>query len=140
MNENLELVELEELMLKYCHRHRLPVSREFYRTQWEKDEVTFIITPNGEDDYVGIIVKDWKRAIGVDVVIRAEKIMKNNPLLARVVVVTNASSDPAQALAERIAIPVVIRSDLIKALAIGIETLPTKRVNNQHNGLTWVLG
>lgn len=49
-----------------------------------------------------IIIKDWKRAIGVDVVIQADRIREYNKKVSQIIILTNRYSDPAKSLANRI--------------------------------------
>ena len=60
-----------------------------------------------------IIIKDWKRAIGVDIVIQADRTRKNNRI-PQVIILTNRYSDPAKALANRISIPLFTEREFKK--------------------------
>lgn len=107
-------------MLKYCRQRNLIVDRNF---RHQRDENVDLVIQNGDDNEgIGVIIKDWKRAVGVDIIIRAEKIMKNNRFLSKMLVVTNFFSDPARSLAEKISIFLLTRNDLIRILSSDIKT------------------
>lgn len=69
------------------------------------------IIKNGKTN-IGVIIKDWKRAIGVDTIIQAERTMKNTPLISQIFILTNKYSDPAKALATRISLPLFTPREL----------------------------
>ena len=119
MKNNYQLLGLEELTLEYCRQRNLIVDRKFHQRD---EEIDFVIQNGDENEGIGVIIKDWKRAVGVDIVIRAEKVMKNSRFLSKMLVVTNYFSDPARSLAEKIRIFLLTRNDLIRILTSGIKT------------------
>jgi hypothetical protein len=119
VKNNYQLLGLEELTLEYCRQRNLIVDRKFHQRD---EEIDFVIQNGDENEGIGVIIKDWKRAVGVDIVIRAEKVMKNSRFLSKMLVVTNYFSDPARSLAEKIRIFLLTRNDLIRILTSGIKT------------------
>lgn len=120
VKNNYQLLGLEELTLEYCRQRNLIVNRDFHH---HGDSQIDLIIQNGEENEgIGVIIKDWKRAVGVDIIIRAEKIMKNSRVLSKMLIVTNLFSDPARSLAERIRIFLLTRNDLIRILSSGIKS------------------
>ncbi len=132
MKNNYQLLGLEELTLEYCRQRNLIVDRNLLH---QKDNPIDLIIQNGdENEGIGVIIKDWKRAVGVDIIIRSEKIMKNNRFLSKMLVVTNLFSDPARSLAEKIRIFLLTRNDLIRILSSGIkQTTMEENPDNQQN-------
>ncbi|UCG89835.1 MAG: restriction endonuclease [Candidatus Heimdallarchaeota archaeon] len=120
MKNNYQLLGLEELTLEYCRQRNLIVDRNFH--PHGDNQIDLIIQNGDENEGIGVMIKDWKRAVGVDIVIRAEKIMKNSRFLSKMLIVTNLFSDPARSLAERIRIFLLTRNDLIRILSSGIKT------------------
>jgi len=119
VKNNYQLLGLEELTLEYCRQRNLIVDRKFHQRD---EEIDFVIQNGDENEGIGVIIKDWRRAVGVDIVIRAEKVMKNSRFLSKMLVVTNYFSDPARSLAEKIRIFLLTRNDLIRILTSGIKT------------------
>ena len=136
MKNNYQLLGLEELTLEYCRQRNLIVDRKFNQ---RNEEIDFVIQNGDENEGIGVIIKDWKRAVGVDIVIRAEKVMKNSRFLSKMLVVTNYFSDPARSLAEKIRIFLLTRNDLIRILTSGVNTTPTMEDNSdsQQNVLLY---
>lgn len=135
MKNNYQLLGLEELALEYCKQRNLIVDRKFHQ---RNEEIDFVIQNGDENEGIGVIIKDWKRAVGVDIVIRAEKVMKNSRFLSKMLVVTNYFSDPARSLAERIRIFLLTRNDLIRILTSGIKTTTIEdNADSQQNVLLY---
>lgn len=120
MKNNYQLLGLEELTLEYCRQRNLIVNRDFHHHG--DSQINLIIQNGDENEGIGVIIKDWKRAVGVDIIIRAEKIMKNSRVLSKMLIVTNLFSDPARSLAEKIRIFLLTRNDLIRILSSGIKS------------------
>jgi hypothetical protein len=135
VKNNYQLLGLEELTLEYCKQRNLIVDRKFHQ---RNEEIDFVIQNGDENEGIGVIIKDWKRAVGVDIVIRAEKVMKNSRFLSKMLVVTNYFSDPARSLAEKIRIFLLTRNDLIRILTSGIKTTTMEdNADNQQNVLLY---
>ncbi|MFX0122791.1 MAG: restriction endonuclease [Candidatus Hodarchaeota archaeon] len=132
MKTNYQLLGLEELTLEYCRQRNLIVDRKFHQRD---DEIDLVIQNGDENEGIGVIIKDWKRAVGVDIIIRAEKVMKNTRFLSKMLVVTNYFSDPARSLAERIRIFLLTRNDLIRILSSGIKTTPMEEKSDSHQNV-----
>jgi len=99
--------DLEKHLFAFCEAHGLSIDKPPSR----KIKVNYIIS-SGNGKAVGVILLDWKRAIGVDIVIRAEKIEKSTRKFNKIIILTNSYSDPASSLGERIAVGVYAPHDL----------------------------
>jgi hypothetical protein len=114
MKSNFELFPLEDLTLEYCRIRRLIVDRNIARRSEKRID---LYIENGSDKGIGVVIKDWKRAVGVDIVIRAEQIAKTSRVISKILIVSNFFSDPARSLAEKIGIFLLTRNDLIRILS-----------------------
>ena len=115
MQSNLELLPLKELTTHYCRVRGLVIDQNTSRAsnrRWD-----FVIQNGADNEGIGITIKDWKRAVGVDIIIRAEKLMKSNRTINKVLLISNHFSDPARSLAERIGIILLTKNDLIDILS-----------------------
>lgn len=131
MKNNIELLELEELALEYCRQRGLVVDRNFHH---HGDSRLNLLIQNGSDDNpIGVIIKDWKRAVGVDIIIRSEQVLKDNRYLGKVLIIANVFSDPARSLAEKIGIFLLTRNDLLRILASDLSTDTVNDSNKQQD-------
>jgi len=115
MHSNLELLPLKELTTQYCRVRGLVIDQNTSRAsnrRWD-----FVIQNGADNEGIGITIKDWKRAVGVDIIIRAEKLMKSSRFITKVLLISNHFSDPARSLAERIGILLLTKNDLIDILS-----------------------
>jgi len=122
MNSNLELLPLKELTTQYCRVRGLVIDQNTSRAsnrRWD-----FVIQNGADKEGIGITIKDWRRAVGVDIIIRAEKLMKSCRLINKVLLISNHFSDPARSLAERIGIILLTKNDIIDILS---SEMPDKR-------------
>ena len=114
MKSNFELFALKDLTLEYCRIRGLIVDSQISRRSEKRID---LYIENGSDKGIGVVIKDWKRAVGVDIVIRAEQIAKTSRVISKILIVSNFFSDPARSLAEKIGIFLLTRSDLIRILS-----------------------
>ena len=115
MQSNLELLPLKELTTQYCRVRGLVIDQNTSRAsnrRWD-----FVIQNGADNEGIGITIKDWRRAVGVDIIIRAEKLMKSSRLINKVLLISNHFSDPARSLAERIGILLLTKNDIIEILS-----------------------
>jgi hypothetical protein len=115
MNSNLELLTLKELTTQYCRVRGLVIDQNTSRTsnrRWD-----FVIQNGADNEGIGIVIKDWRRAVGVDIIIRAEKLMKSSRFITKVLLISNHFSDPARSLAERIGLLLLTKNDIIDILS-----------------------
>ena len=132
MHSNLELLTLKELTTQYCRVRGLVIDQNTSRAsnrRWD-----FVIQNGADNEGIGITIKDWRRAVGVDIIIRAEKLMKSSRFITKVLLISNHFSDPARSLAERIGILLLTKNDIIDILSSDI---PEKKYedppDNQKN-------
>lgn len=126
MKNNLEMLGLEELTLEYCQQRGLIVERSIHHLG---DNRVDLIIQNGDgNEGIGVIIKDWKRAVGVDIIIRSEQIMKASRSITKMLIVSNFFSDPARSLAEKIGIFLFTRSDLLRILSSDMKTKSIKEI------------
>ncbi|MHA1972030.1 MAG: restriction endonuclease [Candidatus Hodarchaeales archaeon] len=131
MKNNLELLNLEELTLKYCRQRGFVADRFFHR---HGDSRINLLIQNGDDDEsIGVIIKDWRRSVGVDIIIRAEHVLKDNRSLAKILIVANHFSDPARFLAEKIGIFLLTRGDLIRILSLNLGSSSVGKSDKQED-------
>jgi len=77
---------------------------------------------NSKSEYIGVIVRDWKRVVGVDQIHKAEELTQACPDLSRILVASSKGfSYSANRLAEKIGIGLISRGELISILQRGIE-------------------
>ncbi|WP_455140186.1 restriction endonuclease [Candidatus Hodarchaeum mangrovi] len=131
MKNNIELLELEELTLEYCRQRGLVVDRNFHRLS--DSRLNLLIQNGSNDDPIGVIIKDWKRAVGVDIIIRSEQVLKDNRSLGKVLIIANVFSDPARYLAEKIGIFLLTRNDLLRILAPDLSSSAVNDSNKQQD-------
>ncbi len=115
MQSNLELLPLKELTTQYCRVRGLVIDQNTSRAsnrRWD-----FVIQNGADNEGIGITIKDWRRAVGVDIIIRAEKLMKSSRFVTKVLLISNHFSDPARSLAERIGILLLTKNDIIDILS-----------------------
>jgi hypothetical protein len=115
-NDNLELIELKALMLEYCRQRGFLVDQNPHR-QGISTQLAMLIQNGDIRETIGVMIKDWKRSIGIDVILRAEDLLKVTPTISKVLIVSNLFSEPAQSLAKRVGILLMTRLDLIRILS-----------------------
>ncbi|MHA1543158.1 MAG: restriction endonuclease [Candidatus Hodarchaeales archaeon] len=118
MQSNLELLTLKELTTQYCRVRGLVIDQNTSRAsnrRWD-----FVIQNGADNEGIGIVIKDWRRAVGVDIIIRAEKLMKSSRFITKVLLISNHFSDPARSLAERIGLLLLTKNDIIDILSSDI--------------------
>ncbi|MFX0182742.1 MAG: restriction endonuclease [Candidatus Hodarchaeota archaeon] len=81
-------------------------------------------TPKKNKGYIGVIVRDWKRIVGVGQIHKAEELLQACPKLEKVLIISSMGfSYSATRLAERIGIGLLSRGELISFLLKRIEVL-----------------
>lgn len=132
MKGNFELFELEDLTLEYCRIRGLIVDRNISRRSEKRID---LYIENGSDKGIGVVIKDWKRAVGVDIVIRAEQIVKTSRFISKILIVSNFFSDPARSLAEKIGIFLLTRSDLVRILSSDFKKKTVKDTSDRRENV-----
>ena len=132
MKNNFELFELDDLTLEYCRIRGLIIDQNVSRRSEKR--IDFCIQ-NGDDTGIGVVIKDWKRSVGVDIVIRAEQIAKTSRLISKILIVSNLFSDPARSLAEKIGIFLLTRNDLIRIISSDLRKKVSKRSSERSENV-----
>ena len=75
-------------------------------------------------EYIGVIIRDWKRIVGVGQIHKAEQLLQACPELNRVLIVSSLGfSYSASRLAEKVEIGLISRGQLVSLLHKRIEVL-----------------
>ena len=74
---------------------------------------------------IGIIVKDWARSCGYNVILEAERLQANTPGLAKIMVVANRFSATARELAEKLGILTLTNGELISIRSMYKQQFPS---------------
>ena len=74
--------DLEHALFDFCERYELSVDKP-KKTRVRVDYI--ISADNGTG--IGVIIKNWGRAVGVDIVIRAERMMKASHKIKGMIVI-----------------------------------------------------
>ncbi|MFX0122441.1 MAG: restriction endonuclease [Candidatus Hodarchaeota archaeon] len=87
--------------------------------------LTFVLKRvNSKSEYIGVIVRDWKRVVGVGQIHKAEELLQACPELSRVLIVSSMGfSYSATRLAKKVDISLISRGELVSLLQRGIEAL-----------------
>ncbi len=83
------------------------------------------VDPNSKKtEYIGVIIRDWKRIVGVGQIHKAEELLQACPDLNRVLIVSSLGfSYSASRLAEKVGIGLMSRGQLVSLLQKRIEVL-----------------
>lgn len=94
---------IKDDLFDYCEQMKLCL---------EKSRITSLdfILP---DKKIGVMVRDWNRTIGYNVVILADRIRNMYDEISNVIIITNSFSYSAKRLAKQLKIPIILASDLI---------------------------
>ncbi len=77
-----------------------------------------------KSEYVGIIIRDWKRIVGVGQIHKAEELLHDCPKLSRVLIISSMGfSYSATRLAEKVGIGLLSRGELVSLLQKRVEIL-----------------
>ncbi|MFX0212121.1 MAG: restriction endonuclease [Candidatus Hodarchaeota archaeon] len=83
----------------------------------KKVEFSYLIHASKNDidigGKIGVIVKDWARSCGYNVILEAERLQTNTPGLAKIMVVANRFSATARELAEKLGILTLTNGELV---------------------------
>ncbi len=134
MKNNPEPISLDQLTLEYCRHRGLTFERP---RRYGENKVNYLIPNGSENESIGVLIKDWKRAVGVDIIIRAEQVMKASRYINKMLIISNIFSDPARSLAEKIGIFLMTRDDLLKILSSDLSQALTEKQGNQENVLLY---
>lgn len=99
---------LKDLLFDYCENKEFSIERSGL------DNIDYVLSNDNEG--IAVMVKDWKRAMGVDVVIQADRLKKYSKSISKVLIITNLCSAPAMALANRISILILDRERLLEKI------------------------
>ena len=83
------------------------------------------VDPNSKKmEYIGVIIRDWKRIVGVGQIHKAEELVQACPDLNRVLIVSSLGfSYSASRLAEKVGIGLMSRGQLVSLIQKRIEVL-----------------
>jgi hypothetical protein len=74
------------------------------------------------NEFIGIIIRDWKRTVGVSQVHRAEELLVKCPEITKLIIVSSMGfSASAQKLANKLGISLITRTELISMLSKRVE-------------------
>jgi len=134
VNNNSDPIALEQLTIEYCRHRGLNYERP---RRYGENKVNYLIPNGSENESIGVLIKDWKRAVGVDIIIRAEQVMKASRYINKMLIISNVFSDPARSLAEKIGIFLLTRNDLLKILSSDLSQALTEKQENRENVLLY---
>ena len=85
--------------------------------------LSFVVTQvNSKPEYTGVIVRDWKRIVGVGQIHKAEELLQSCPELDKILIVSSMGfSYSATRIAEKIGIGLLSKRELISLLVKRIE-------------------
>ncbi|MHA2238121.1 MAG: restriction endonuclease [Candidatus Hodarchaeales archaeon] len=129
MKTEMELLSLKELTTQYCQLRGFKFDQNTSRASTRRWD--YVIQNGADPEGIGIIIKDWKRAVGVDIIIRAEQLMKASRYISKVLLVSNHFSDPARSLAEKIGIMLLTKMDIIDIITTQLLNNPNPNQMNQ---------
>ncbi|MHA1228326.1 MAG: restriction endonuclease [Candidatus Hodarchaeales archaeon] len=109
--------DLHSLVKDFLRFRNLEFSSNVMITGRNDKELNFTYLVRGNKDSgelgeIGIIVKDWSRSCGYNVILEAER-LQENATISKVMVVANQFSGTARELAEKLGIITLTKGELI---------------------------
>lgn len=96
---------LSDLIFDFCEKYAFSLMKS------DIDKLDYIMLKASEK--IGIMIKDWNRAMGVDIVIEADRIKRFNEKISHIIILTNRYSLPAVSLANKVDIEVFNRKEFL---------------------------
>ena len=117
-SSQLSLLSLGDLLLRYfkeMERHDFVQNVTLQMKNGRRQKIDFWF----EKDRFGLLVLDWARSCGINVVIRTNNLRKELPgLVDRIGIAANFFSEPAEVLAQKMDVIMVLRKDIEEILSI----------------------
>ena len=90
-----------------------------------ESRLSYVITRvESKSEYTGIIIRDWKRIVGVGQIHKAEELLHDCPELSRVLIISSMGfSYSAARLAEKVGIGLISRGELVSLSQKRVEIL-----------------
>lgn len=89
--------------------------------------LSFVLTRVGsksKTEYIGVIIRDWKRTVGVGQIHKAEELLQTCPKLNRVLIVSSLGfSYSASRLAKKVGIGLISRGELVSLFQKRVQLL-----------------
>ncbi|UCG90001.1 MAG: restriction endonuclease [Candidatus Heimdallarchaeota archaeon] len=77
-----------------------------------------------KSEFIGVIIRDWKRVVGVGQIHKAEELLQACPKLSRVLIISSMGfSYSAKRLADKVGIGLMSRGELVSLLQKRVEVL-----------------
>jgi hypothetical protein len=118
---NLDLIDLslKEKVSYLLNHHQDYKKYKIIEKNWvygysgKKFQFDFLLRQeNSNTEYIGIIIKDWRRTVGYRTVFFIENILKTTKNLSKVLLVGSFFSDSAQSWARKLNIPLLSSREL----------------------------
>ena len=115
---HLSLLSLGDLLLRYFNemeRQDFVQNATLQMKNGRRQKIDFWF----EKDRFGLIVLDWARSCGINVVIRTNNLRKGLPgQVDRIGIAANSFSEPAEVLAQKMDVIMVYRKDIEEILSL----------------------
>ena len=102
-------MSLTDIVLDYCEQQQLSIDEA------DIQHLNYIILTRKK--YIGVMIRDWKRAIGINVVIQADRVKNSTKKISQVIIITNSYSAHAKSFADKINIPIFRGWDSFKLVS-----------------------
>jgi hypothetical protein len=84
-----------------------------FNQEYNFNYIFWLKNNSDKNSYTGVIIKDWKRSCGFDIILQAERILNEVTGITRIMVIAHRFSGPAKALADRIGIITLTSGELV---------------------------
>ena len=84
-----------------------------FNQEYNLDYIFWDKNSSNQNSCTGVFIKDWKRSCGFDIILQAERILKEVAGLSQIMVIAHRFSGAAQALADRIGIITLTSGELV---------------------------
>ncbi|WP_455464324.1 restriction endonuclease [Candidatus Hodarchaeum mangrovi] len=128
MDAELHSMKLQDLVIKVFESLGMVCLHpmQVFKHKLADSRLSCIIKHKGsQSEYTGIIIRDWKRVVGVGQIHKAEELLQTcQPMLNKIIIVSSMGfSYSAQRLAERTEIGLLTRGELISLIMNRLEVL-----------------
>ncbi|MFX0181464.1 MAG: hypothetical protein ACFE95_00175 [Candidatus Hodarchaeota archaeon] len=93
--------------------HEQVILQGKFNQEYNFNYVFWVENSSNENSCIGVIIKDWKRSCGFDIILQAERILNEVTGITRIMVIAHRFSGAAQTLADRIGIITLTSGELV---------------------------